>query len=85
MESAYVRDYVGRCMQVHSEYEYMECVVDMHVPPIKGKAQVTFKVLDGTEPTPPMPMPVANGNRVILGGEVATLITAEGETAPVDK
>ena len=46
MESAYVRDCVGRCSQVHSEYEYGECVVNMHVPPIKGTAQVKFKVLD---------------------------------------
>ena len=42
-----------------------------------------FKVLDGTEPTLSMPMLVANGNRVILRGEVATLITAKGETAPL--
>ena len=42
-----------------------------------------FKVLDWTEPTLSMPMLVANGNRVILRGEVATLITAEGETAPL--
>ena len=48
MESAYVRDCVGRCCQVHSEYEYGECVVDMHVPPIKGTVQVQFNVLDGT-------------------------------------
>ena len=37
MESAYVRD--CRCSQVHSEYEYGESVVDMHVPPIKGTAK----------------------------------------------
>ena len=37
----------------------------MHVPPIKGTAQVTFKVLDGTEPTLSMPMLVANGNGVV--------------------
>ena len=79
MESAYV----GRCSQIHSEYEYGECVVDMHVPSIKGTAQVKFKVLDGTEPTLSMPMLVANGNRVILSGEVATLVTAKGETAPL--
>ena len=37
----------------------------MHVPPIKGTAQVKFKVLDGTEPTLAMPMLVANGNRAV--------------------
>ena len=67
--------------QVHSEYEFGACVVDMHVLPIKGTAQVKFKVLDGTEPTLSMPMLVANG--VILRGEVATLSTAKGETAPL--
>ena len=83
VESAYDRDCVDRCSQVHSEHEYGECVVEMHVPPIKGTAQVKFKVLDGTEPTLSMPMLVANGNRVILRGEVATLITAKGETTPL--
>ena len=83
MESAYVRDCVGRCSQVHSEYEYGECVVDMHVPPIKGTAQVKFKVLDGTETTLSMPMLVANGNKVVFRGEGAKLITAKGETAPL--
>ena len=83
MESAYVRDCVGRCSQVHSEYEYGECVVDMHVPPIKGIAKVKFKVVAGTEPTLSTPMLLANSNRVILRGEVATLITAKGETAPL--
>ena len=42
-----------------------------------------FKVLDGTELALSMPMLVANGNRVILRGEVAMLITAKGETAPL--
>ena len=28
----------------------------MHVPPIKDTAQVTFEVVDGTEPTLSMPM-----------------------------
>ena len=55
----------------------------MHVPPIMGIAQVKFKVLDETEPTLSMPMLVADGNRVILRGEVTTLITAKGETAPL--
>ena len=83
MESAYVTDCVGRCSQVHSKYAYGKCVVDMHVPPINGTAQMKFKVLDGTEQTLSLPMLVANGNRVILRGEVATLITAKGETAPL--
>ena len=55
----------------------------MHVPPIKGTAQVKLKVLDETEPTLSMPMLVANGNRVVFRGEGAMLITAEGETAPL--
>ena len=55
----------------------------MHVPPIKGTAQVTFKVVDGTEPTLSMPMLEANGNRVAYRGEDAMSITAEGETAPL--
>ena len=71
MESEYDTDCVGRC----SECEYGECVVGMHVPPTKGTARVKFKVLDGTEPTLSMPMLVANGNRLILRGEVAMLET----------
>ena len=55
----------------------------MHVPPIKGTAQVTFEVVDGTEPTLSMPMLVANGNREAYRGEDAMSITAEGETAPL--
>ena len=55
----------------------------MHVPPIKGTAQVKFKLLDGTEPILSMPMLVANGNKVVFRGEDAILITAEGETAPL--
>ena len=51
VESAYSKNCVGRCSQSHSGYDYGECVVAMHVPPIKGTAQVKFKVLDGTEPT----------------------------------
>ena len=83
MESAYVRNCVGRCSQLHSECDYEECVVAIHVPPIKVTAQVKFKVLDGTEPTLSMPMLVANGNRVVPRGEDAALITAKGETAPL--
>ena len=55
----------------------------MHVPPIKDTARVKFKVLDGTEPTLSMPMLAGDGNRVMLRDEVATLITAKGETAPL--
>ena len=85
MESAYVKNCVGRCSRSHSDDDDDdgECVVAMHVPPIKGTAQVKFKVLDGTEPTLSMPMLVANGNRVAYRGEDAMMITAEGETAPL--
>ena len=83
VESAYAKNCVGRCSQSHCKYEYGECVVEMHVPQIKGTPQVKFKVLDGTEPTLSVPMLVANGNRVVFRGEVAMLITAEGETAPL--
>ena len=83
MESAYVRDCVGRRSQSHSEYEYGDCVVDMHILPIKGTGQVKLKVLDGTEPTLSMPMLLANGNKVVFRGEDAMLITAGGETAPL--
>ena len=55
----------------------------MHIPPIKGTAQVTFKILDGTKPTLSMPMLVANVNKVVFRGEDAKLITAKGETAPL--
>ena len=68
----------GRCSQSHSECDCGECVVAIHVPPIKGTAQVKFKVVDGTEPTL-----VANGNTLVLRGENARLITAKGETAPL--
>ena len=83
MESAYVRDYGGRCSQLHSDDDCEECVVAMHIPPIKGTPQVTFKILDGTKPTLSMPMLVANGNKVVFRGEGAKLITAKGVT--VDK
>ena len=83
MESAYVKNCVGRCSQSHSEYDFGECVVAMHVPPIKGTAQVKFKVLAGTEPILSMPMLVAHGNKVVFRGENAELITAKGETAPL--
>ena len=83
MESAHSKNRVGRWSQSHSDDDYGECVVAMHVPPIKGTAQVKFKVLDGTEPTLSMPMLVANGNTVVYRGEDVMLITAEGETAPL--
>ena len=62
-ESAHVRDCVGRCSQSHSNENYGECVVAIHVPPIKGTAHVKLKVLDGTEPTLSKTMLVANGNK----------------------
>ena len=44
----------------------VKSVVEMHILPIKGTAQVTFKVVAGTEPTLSMPMLVANGHRWVL-------------------
>ena len=85
MESAYVRNCVGRCSQSHSDDDYEECAVAIHVPPIKGTAQATFRVLNGTEAILSMPMLVANGNKVVFRGEDAMLITAKGETAPLMK
>ena len=55
----------------------------MKIPPIKGIAQVKFKVVDETEPTLSMTMLVANGNKLVFRGENARLITAKGETAPL--
>ena len=46
--------------------DHEECVVAMHIHPIKGTAQVTLKVDDGTEPTLSMPMLVANGHRLYI-------------------
>ena len=83
LESAYVKNCVGRCSQSHSDESYGESVVAMHIPPMKGTAQVKFKVLDGTERTLSMSMLMANGNKVVFRGEDATLITAKGETAPL--
>ena len=85
MESVHVKNCVGRCSQSRIEHEYGECVVEMHVPPIKDAAHVKFEVLDGTEPTLSMPMLVANGNGAVFRGEGAMLITAKGETAPLTK
>ena len=83
MESAYAKNCAGRCSQSRREYEYGECVVEMHVPPIKCTAQVKFKVFDGTDTTLSMPMLVVNGNKVVFRDEEATLITATGETSPL--
>ena len=55
----------------------------MHIPPIKGTAQVTFKVVDGTEPTLSIPMLVANGHRLVQRGEDTMLSTAAGEVVPL--
>ena len=60
-----------------------ECVVAIHIPPIKGIAQVTFKVVDLTEPTLSMPMLVATDNRLLCRGEDTMLRTAAGEVAPL--
>ena len=65
MESAYSSNCVGRCSQLHRDDDCEECVVEMYIPPIKGTAQVTFKVVAGTEPTLSMPMLVANGHRLV--------------------
>ena len=69
MESTYVKNCVGRCSQLHSDDDYGEYVVEMNVSPIKGTAQVKFKVVAGTEPTLSIPMLVANGNQVVNRGE----------------
>ena len=84
-ENAYGGDCVGRCSKSHSECDYGESVVAMHEPPIKGTAQVKFQVGDGTEPTLSMTMLVANGNKLVFGGENARLITAKGDTAPLTR
>ena len=65
MKSAYSWNCVGRCSQLHSDDDCEECVVEMHIPPIKGTAQVTFKVVAGAEPTLSMPMLAAKGHRLV--------------------
>ena len=77
MESAHFWNCVGRCSQVRSDDDCEECVVAMHISPIKGTAQVTFKVVDGTEPTQSMPMLVAKWPRT-AAGEVVPL-TSDGD------
>ena len=62
---------------------YGECVVAIHIPPINSIAQVTFKVVDGTEPTLAMPMLVANAHRLVYRGEDTMLNTAAGEVVPL--
>ena len=83
MESAHFWFCVGRCSQSHSDDDCEEFVVAMHIPPIKGTAQVTFKVVDGTEPTLSMPMLVADGHSVVKRGNDAMLSTAAGEVVPL--
>ena len=83
MESAHFSNCVGRCSQLHSDDDFEECVVAMHIPQIKGTAQVTFKVVDGTEPTLSMPMLVATGHRLVYRGEDTMLSTAAGEVVPL--
>ena len=65
MEIAYSWNCVGRCSQLHSDNDCEECVVEMHIPQIKGTAQVIFNVVAGTEPALSMPMLVANGHRLV--------------------
>ena len=83
MESAHFWNCVGRCSQLHSDDDCEECVVEMHIFPIKGTAQVMFKVVAGTEPTLSMPMLVANGHRLVNQGEDMMLSTAAGEIVPL--
>ena len=83
MESAYFWNCVGRCNQSHSDDDCEECVVARHIPPIKGTAQVTFKVVDGTETTLSMPMLVATGHRLEDRGEEPMLSTVAGEVVPL--
>ena len=83
MKSAYFWNCVGRCSQLHSDDDCEECVVAMHIAPIKGTAQVTFKVVDDTEPTLSMQMLVANGHRLVYRGEDTMLSTAAGEIVPL--
>ena len=79
MGSAHFWNYVSRYSQLLSD----ECVVAMHIPPNKGTAQVTFKVVDGTETTLSMPMLVANGHRLVFRGEDTMLSTAAREVVPL--
>ena len=83
MESAHFWNCVGRCGQLHSDDDCEECVVEMHIPPIKGTAQVTFEVVAGTEPTLSIPMLVVNGHRLVFRGEDTMLSTAAGEIVPL--
>ena len=81
MESAHFWNCVGRCSKLHSDDDCEECVVAMHIPPIEGTAQVTFKVVDGTQPT--LSMPMLDGHRWVYRGEDTMLSTAAGEVVPL--
>ena len=83
MESAHIWNCVSRCSQLHRDDDCEESVVAMHIPPIKGIAQATFKVVDGTEPTLSMPMLGAKGNRLVFREEDAMLSTAAGKVVPL--
>ena len=47
------------------------------------RREVTFKVVDGTEPTVSMPMLVASGHRLVKRGDDTMLSTAAGEVVPL--
>ena len=85
MDIAYAKNCVGRCSQSHSEYEYGECVVEMHVPLIQGTAHGKFKVLGGTELTLSMPMLVANGNKVVFQRRRRDVDNGERRNRAVDE
>ena len=74
---------VGGCSQLHSDDVCEKCVVVMHILPIQVTGQVTFKVVDGTEPILSMPVLVANGHRLVNRGEDTMLSTAAGEVVPL--
>ena len=67
----------------HTVMTIVKNASSLHIPPIKGMAQVTFKVVDGTEPTLSMSMLVANGHRLVYGGVDTMLSTAAGEVVPL--
>ena len=82
-------DISGTALADAGSYTVMTTVksasVAMHILPITRTAQVTFKVVDGTEPTPSMPMLVAIGPRLVERGEDTMLSTAAGESRAVDE
>ena len=83
MEGAHFWNCVSRRSQVHSDDDCEECVVAMHIPPIKSIAQETFKVVDGTETTLSMPTLVANSKRLVYRGEDTMFCSAAGEVVPL--